>query len=112
MKLLGDILLHVSNSNVRVKYLSSLENMLVLMNLLRDSSKCIQLESFHVFTMFVANESKSQEIKSVLLRNRCKLFQFVGGLDVDNEEFEADRSLVIREINVLRPREQQLVLAF
>ncbi|KAJ6710724.1 PROTEIN putative-RELATED [Salix koriyanagi] len=68
VKLLGDMLLDRSNSAVMVRYVSSLDNMRILMNLFRDSKKTIQLESFHVFKLFVANQNKPPEIISVLVR--------------------------------------------
>ncbi|KAL9453784.1 hypothetical protein AB3S75_009402 [Citrus x aurantiifolia] len=103
VKLLGDILLDRSNSAVMVKYVSSLDNMRILMNLLRDSNKNIQFESFHVFKLFVANQNKPPEIISVLIANRSKLLRFFSDFNIDkvNEQFEADKSLVIREIATL-----------
>lgn len=114
VKLLGELLYCQSNSGVRVRCLSSLSNFKELMNLLRDTNKCIQLESFHVFNLFVENQNKPPEIACVLLKNKDKLFQFIGSFNIDrvNEDFEAEKSLVIEEIAALEPRKQQPVLAF
>ncbi|KAL8469814.1 hypothetical protein ACS0TY_032610 [Phlomoides rotata] len=49
VKLLGDILLDRSNSGVMIRYVSSKDNMRVLMTRLREDSKCIQVDVFHVF---------------------------------------------------------------
>ncbi|GER52872.1 inositol-1-monophosphatase family protein [Striga asiatica] len=49
--LLGDILLDRSNSAVMTKYVCSRDNLRILMNLLRESSKSIQIEAFHVFKL-------------------------------------------------------------
>lgn len=49
IKLLGEILLDRANFNVMTKYISSEGNLKVMMNLLRDKSKNIQFEAFHVF---------------------------------------------------------------
>ncbi|XP_074574997.1 putative MO25-like protein At5g47540 isoform X2 [Curcuma longa] len=49
IKILGDMLLDRSNSAVMVRYVSSKDNLMILMNLLRESSKNIQIEAFHVF---------------------------------------------------------------
>lgn len=100
-KLLGDILQCSSNSAVRDKYVSSLNNLRVVMNLLRDSNRHIQFECFHVFKLFVGNQSKPQEIIRVLLANQSKLLQFFGEFYLDrvnDEQFEADKSRVMREI--------------
>jgi calcium binding protein 39 len=49
LKLLGEILLDRTNFNVMTKYISNEANLKVMMNLLRDKSKNIQFEAFHVF---------------------------------------------------------------
>lgn len=49
LKLLGEILLDRTNFNVMTRYISSEENLKMMMNLLRDKSKNIQFEAFHVF---------------------------------------------------------------
>ncbi|KAH9793587.1 putative MO25-like protein [Citrus sinensis] len=69
----------------------------------KDSNKNIQFESFHVFKLFVANQNKPPEIISVLIANRSKLLRFFSDFNIDraNEQFEADKLLVIREIATL-----------
>lgn len=57
IKLLGDMLLDRSNSVVMMRYVGSKDNLMILMNLLRDSSKNIQIEAFHVFKLFAANKT-------------------------------------------------------
>lgn len=49
LKLLGEILLDRTNFDVMTRYIANPEHLKLLMNLLRDSSKNIQLEAFHVF---------------------------------------------------------------
>ncbi|KAF7803838.1 putative MO25-like protein [Senna tora] len=49
VKLLGDMLSEPKNSAVRKRYVSSIDNLRILMNLLRESRKSIQIESFHIF---------------------------------------------------------------
>ncbi|KAJ9146952.1 hypothetical protein P3X46_029164 [Hevea brasiliensis] len=107
VKLLGDMLLERSNSAVMIRYVSSLDNMRILMNLFRDSKKTIQLETFHVFKLFIANQSKPPEIISVLVTNKSKLLRFFGdfNIDKDDEQFEADKAEVIREIATLEIRD-------
>ncbi|CAK9133380.1 unnamed protein product [Ilex paraguariensis] len=81
-----------SKSSVMVRYVSSLDNLRILMNLLRDSNKSIQLEAFHVF-----------KIVSVLLKNRTKLLQFLGDFrfDKEDEQFAAAKARVVKEIVTL-----------
>ncbi|KAG6572244.1 putative MO25-like protein, partial [Cucurbita argyrosperma subsp. sororia] len=102
LQLLGDLLLDNSNAAVMVKYVSSLENMRVLMNLLRDPNKTIQRDAFDVFKLFVANKNKPPEIIGILVANRTKLLLFLDGLKLDkvDEGFEEDKALIIREISI------------
>lgn len=107
VKLLGDILLDRSNTATMVRYVSSKENLQILMNLLRESSKSIQIEAFHVFKLFVANQHKPAEIVTILVANRSKLLRLLANftLDKEDEQFEADKAQVVREIASLEPRE-------
>ncbi|KAL9384690.1 hypothetical protein Peur_021700 [Populus x canadensis] len=81
VKLLGDMLLDRSNSAVMVRY---------------DSNKTIQLDTFHLFKLFVANQKKPPEIISVLVTNRSKLLRFLGDFSIDKDRnvFEAPVPLV------------------
>ncbi|XP_052178242.1 putative MO25-like protein At5g47540 isoform X2 [Diospyros lotus] len=103
IKLLEDILVNPSNSSVMIHYVSSLDNLRILMNLLRDSNKAIQLNAFHVFKLFVANPHKPRDVAAILIANRSKLLQFLGSFNLDRatEEFEADKAQVVKEIAVL-----------
>ncbi|KAL2476034.1 putative MO25-like protein [Abeliophyllum distichum] len=105
VKLLGDILLDRSNSSVMMRYVSSLDNMRVLMNLLRESHKNIQIDAFHVFKLFVANQNKPPDIVNILVANKSKLLRFFGGfiLEREDETFETDKAEVVKEIEELQP---------
>ncbi|CAM8949758.1 unnamed protein product [Rhodiola kirilowii] len=111
IKLLGDVLLHPSNVAVMIKYVSSMENMRIMMNLLRDSNKSIQLEAFHVFKLFVANQNKPPEVATILITNRSKLIRFFSdfNIDKDNEQFEVDKTQVVKEIAELQPKDRPSV---
>nr|GEZ10729.1 putative MO25-like protein At5g47540 [Tanacetum cinerariifolium] len=52
VKLLGNILLDRANFSVMTRYVSSKDKLIILMNLLRDPSKSIQIDAFHVFKVF------------------------------------------------------------
>ncbi|KAI8558097.1 hypothetical protein RHMOL_Rhmol04G0062200 [Rhododendron molle] len=86
LQLLGEILSDHSNSSVMVHYVSSLDNMRVLMNLLRDSNKTIQLDAFQVFELFIDSQNKPPEIVSILVKNRSKLLQFFGDFELGKNE--------------------------
>lgn len=49
LQLLGELLLDRHNFTVMTKYISKPENLKLMMNLLRDNSRNIQFEAFHVF---------------------------------------------------------------
>lgn len=49
VQLLGELLLDRSNVKVMVKFVSELEHLKTIMDLLRDQSRSIQFEAFHVF---------------------------------------------------------------
>ncbi|KAK1297034.1 putative MO25-like protein [Acorus calamus] len=109
IKLLGDMLLDRSNSATMVKYVTSTDNLMILMNLLRDSSKSIQMEAFHVFKqLFVANLNKPPEIVSILVKNKDKLLRLFRDFkpDKENEQFEADKAQVVREIMGLEVKDR------
>ncbi|OMO76933.1 Sodium/sulfate symporter [Corchorus capsularis] len=106
VKLLGDILLDRSNSAVMTKYVSSRDNLRILMNLLRESSKSIQIEAFHVFKLFAANQNKPADIVSILVANKSKLLRLFADFktDKEDEQFEADKAQVVKEIAALETR--------
>lgn len=83
LKLLGELLLDRSNFDVMTKYIASAENLKLMMNLLRDKSRNIQFEAFHVFKVFVANPNKPKSILDILQKNKDKLVQFLGGFHND-----------------------------
>lgn len=103
LKLLGEILLDRANFNVMTRYISnegllpklcafyspkvefSAANLKMMMNLLRDKSRNIQFEAFHVFKVFVANPKKPPQIESILRRNKDKLLTFLKGFHNDKE---------------------------
>lgn len=49
IKLLGEILLDRANYNVMTVYVDSPEHLKLTMNLLKDKSRNVQYEAFHVF---------------------------------------------------------------
>ncbi len=48
-QLLGEILLDPANAKTMMRFVSDAENLKLMMVLLKDSSKSIQFEAFHVF---------------------------------------------------------------
>ncbi|KAL9709452.1 Hym1p [Leucoagaricus gongylophorus] len=85
LKLLGEILLDRANFNVMTRYIANEANLKMMMNLLRDKSKNIQFEAFHVFKVFVANPKKPLQIENILQRNKEKLLVFLQNFHNDKE---------------------------
>jgi len=106
LKLLGEILLDRSNFAIMTKYIASEDNLKLMMNLLRDKSKNIQYEAFHVFKVFVANPNKNKAVLDILRRNRDKLATFLEGFQTertDDEQFNDEKAFLIRQIQELTP---------
>jgi len=80
------------------QWIESIDNLMLMMNLLRDRSRNIQFEAFHVFKvsallpyctadllqLFVANPRKSDQVEYILVKNRDKLMTFL-------QKFQSDR---------------------
>jgi len=107
VKLLGEILLDRINFNTMSRYIADPGNLKRMMNLLRDSSKNIQFEAFHVFKVFVANPNKPPEVVDILRRNRAKLIQYLEQFqnDKDDPQFEEEKGIIIDSIAQLPPFE-------
>ncbi|XP_039000274.1 calcium-binding protein 39-like [Hibiscus syriacus] len=101
LKLLSDFLLEAPNSQIMKRYILEVQNLKTMMTLLRDSSKNIQISAFHIFKVFVANPNKPREIKIILAKNHEKLVQLLqnlSGKGAEDEEFEEEKELIIKEI--------------
>ncbi len=105
-KLLGEILLDRTNFAVMTRYIASEDNLKLMMNLLRDKSKNIQFEAFHVFKVFVANPKKPPQIEAILRRNRERLVRFLGEFhnDKDDEQFVDEKQYVLQIIEATARR--------
>jgi len=103
LKLLGEILLDRANFNVMTKYIANEANLKMMMNMLRDKSKNIQFEAFHVFKVFVANPKKPPQIETILRRNKDKLLVFLKDFhnDKEDEQFTDEKQFLIVQIQSL-----------
>ncbi|THH31634.1 hypothetical protein EUX98_g2525 [Antrodiella citrinella] len=103
LKLLGEILLDRANFNVMTRYIANEANLKMMMNLLRDSSRNIQFEAFHVFKVFVANPKKPPQIENILRRNKEKLLVFLKDFhnDKEDEQFTDEKQFLIVQIQNL-----------
>lgn len=103
LKLLGELLLDRANFNIMTRYISNSANMKLMMNLLREQSKNIQFEAFHVFKVFVANPNKPKPILDILLKNKSRLVGFLENFqnDRDDEQFKEEKQYLIKQIQNL-----------
>lgn len=109
LKLLGELLLDAHNFVIMTKYISSQDNLKLMMNLLRDKSRNIQFEAFHVFKVFVANPNKTQPILDILVKNKDKLVEFLLNFHTDrteDEQFNDEKTYLIKQIKELQPQPQ------
>ncbi|PAV83575.1 hypothetical protein WR25_10856 [Diploscapter pachys] len=105
LKLLGELLLDRHNFNVMTKYISNPENLKLMMELLREKSRSIQFEAFHVFKVFVANPNKPRPIADILLRNRDRLVEFLSQFHnerTDDEQFNDEKAYLIKQIQEMK----------
>ncbi|BFG15264.1 hypothetical protein CerSpe_015380 [Prunus speciosa] len=102
LKLLSEFLLETPNSHIMKRYILEVRYLKVMMTLLKDSSKNIQISAFHIFKIFVANPNKPREVKVILAKNHEKLRELLENLSAgkgdEDEQFEEEKELIIAEI--------------
>lgn len=104
LKLLGELLLDRHNFTVMTKYISNTANLKLMMDLLRDKSRNIQFEAFHVFKVFVANPNKTTHVHEILVKNKEKLVEFLTSFHNDrteDEQFNDEKVYLIKQIKEL-----------
>nr|AFK34649.1 unknown [Medicago truncatula] len=102
IKLLSDFLLESPNAQIMKRYILEVRFLKVMMTLLTDSSKNIQLSAFHIFKIFVANPNKPRDVKIILGKNKGKLLELLHNLSPgkgsEDEQFEEEKEFIIKEI--------------
>jgi len=103
LKFLGELLLDRVNFNIMTKYIADSENLKLIMTLLRDKSKNIQFEAFHVFKVFVANPHKPAQVTNILIKNKKQMVAFLQNFQADNEEdqFNEEKAFLIKQVQSL-----------
>ena len=98
LKLLGEILLDSVHVNVMLKYVADVENLCLMMNLLRDESNSIQFEAFHIFKVFVANPDKPASVAMILSKNKAKLITYLNDFQTtrEDESFQSERTMLLQ----------------
>eukprot|EP00033_Pygsuia_biforma_P002232 GCRY01002472.1.p1 GENE.GCRY01002472.1~~GCRY01002472.1.p1 ORF type:complete len:333 (+),score=79.09 GCRY01002472.1:141-1139(+) len=103
LKLLGELLLERANFNIMARYIGNCDNLKLMMTLLREKSKNIQFEAFHVFKVFVANPNKPKPVLDILLKNKEKLVMFLSNFqnDKEDEQFNDEKTFLLKQISEL-----------
>lgn len=97
LRLLGDVLLDRAFMEVMLVYVTNEHFLQIHMNLLRDDSKSIQFDAFHVFKIFVANPKKPPRVHSILYRNRDRLLKLLATITSK----AADETVVAEDLRVV-----------
>jgi len=103
-KLLSEMLLDRTFMRVMLMYIADEQFLQIHMNLLKEKSKAIQFEAFHVFKIFVANPQKPPRVQQILCKNKVKLLQLletIGANRKDDRQFAEDKSTVIDKLQAL-----------
>ncbi|KAL8524819.1 hypothetical protein ACS0TY_014435 [Phlomoides rotata] len=102
LKLLSEFLLESPNSHIMKRYIAEIRHLKVMMTLLKDKSKNIQISAFHIFKVFVANPNKPRDIKVILAKNHERLLELLHSLSPgkgsEDDQFEEEKELIIKEI--------------
>lgn len=77
LKLLGELLLDRCNFETMIIFIGKGKNLKQIMNLLRDTSKTIQGEAWHIFKIFIANPAKTPSVMGILSKNKERLLIFL-----------------------------------
>jgi len=103
LKLLGELLLDRANFTIMSKYIGEPANLKLMMMLLRDKSRNIQFEAFHVFKVFVANPNKPQPVLHILSKNKEKLILFLTNFhnDKEDDQFNDEKAFLLKQIQAL-----------
>ena len=96
-QLLSEVILDRSNFVVMMRYINDADNLMMLMRLLKGSSKTIQAEAFHVFKVFVANPNKSDGVNAIFKANRDRLIAFL-------KAFKLEKGIVLLRTPLLSAR--------
>lgn len=104
LRLLGEILLDRSFMKVMLAYVGNEQYLQIHMNLLREDSKVLQVDAFHVFKIFAANPKKPQRVHQILFRNRDRLIKLIDTFKPSNDNdksFMDDRVAVVNALKGL-----------
>lgn len=111
LKLIATMIRKRSNYSFMTSYVSNVNNLKIIMMLLRNKSQNMRYDAFQIFKIFVANPKKHPSITEILLRNRSKLIDYLKNLDFpekkDTDAFLDEKKFIIAQLTALSPSQLQ-----
>lgn len=104
VRLLSDLVLQRQNQSFLNKYFDDTVNLKLVMILLSDKLKNLQIEGFHIFKFFVAKPKKSQKVLDILIKNKKNFIDFFGTFDLqhfNDPNIIDERNYILGEIQKL-----------
>lgn len=104
LKLLSELLLDRGAMKLMLAYLEDERHLCIHMNLLRDSSRTLQFEAFHLFKLFAANPNKTPRVHKILCKNQLRLIELIDNLKPtsgNDDLFSKDKKSVISKLQAL-----------
>ena len=103
IRLLTELVMQKLNQQFLMYYFDDTTSLKIIMMLLSDKLKNVQLEGFHVFKFFVAKPKKLQKILDILTKNRDNFVHFFSTFDVSDYGLNIveERDYIMHEIQKL-----------
>lgn len=103
VRLLTELVMQKQNQQFLLHYFDDTASLKIIMLLLSDKSRNVQLEGFHVFKFFVAKPKKSQRILDILTKNKDNFLRFFKTFDVSEHgsNIAEERDYILHEIQKL-----------
>lgn len=107
LKLMAQLIRQRSNYTFMTAYVNDVNNLRLVMTLMRNKSQNIKFEAFQIFKIFVANPKKTRPVEDTLLKNQVKLIEFLNNFTFpdqrkEDEQFNDERKFVIAKLSNLQ----------
>lgn len=104
VRLLAELVLQRQNQQFLNRYFDDTNNLKLIMLLLSDKLRNLQIEGFHIFKFFVAKPKKSQRVLDILIKNKENFLEFLGSFDIshfNDPNLVDERDYILSEIQKL-----------
>ncbi|CDO51398.1 similar to Saccharomyces cerevisiae YKL189W HYM1 Component of the RAM signaling network that is involved in regulation of Ace2p activity and cellular morphogenesis [Geotrichum candidum] len=108
LKLIAQLIRQRSNYTFMTTYVNDVNNLRLVMTLMRNKSQNIKFEAFQIFKIFVANPKKTRPVEDTLIKNQVKLIDFLNNFKFpdqkkEDEQFNDEKKFVISKLSTLTP---------